>query len=265
MLLPSLLYVLAIFIFLLITQEIFHRYPRFTFALFLMIPAILFACWLLLVNYPDWFPWVKVASIALGIFVLSVFRSTRLGNSRLCQLTIYLFLVINILEAVIRDFLAGGVGNYFNAIAGLLLLLTLNQIRTIYIDKKKGYNDLHWGSMTLLWIIGYTIWNWVFVYLNYGLQSSVQHIAVLGSALLIGFINTEKWLQARVFTLGTYFIIIHSAPHLNYQLFSSDIDKNFGLLVATVSITFMVWHTLQLVRSGDKKLLLVKLLGKKIE
>ena len=186
---------------------------------------------------------MKVLSVAMGIIVLSVFRVTKLGNTKLLGWTIYLFLVGNILEAVFRDVQMGTIANYLNAAAGVLLIATLNKIKTIHIDNKEGYKDLHWGGMTLMWIVGYTIWNWVFVYLNFGFQSAALHLAVLGSALTVGFINRERWLQARVFTLGTYFIIFHSVPHLNSLLLADAYNEQFGMVMSLVAFGFMVAYS----------------------
>jgi hypothetical protein len=187
---------------------------------------------------------MKVLSIEVGILTLLISRITKLGNSSLFQWIIFIFLVVNILEAVARDFVAGGIANYFNALAGILLIVTLDRINTIHIDVKDEYNDLSWGSMTMSWIIGYTLWNWVFVYLNYGDQSAVYHLAVLASALVIAFIDRERWLQARVFTLGTYFMIFHTIPHLNPDQLAFAYNETFGLLVATASLGFMAVYAI---------------------
>ncbi len=170
--------------------------------------------WVLSIAIEEWFIWVKAFSVISGIILLSLFRTTKLGNTKLCQWAIYLFLVINIFEAVAKDLLTGNIINYLNAAVGILLIATLNKIDSIYIDTKEGYRDLHWGSMTVPWIIVYTLWNLIFIYLNFGLQGSLMHISVLASALLVLFIDRERWLQARVFTLGMYFIILHFFPYL---------------------------------------------------
>lgn len=236
---------LLLFIGLIITQELFHRYPRFTFALFVVAPVILFSCWLLLVESGDTFAWVKVLSIASGIILLSLFRTTKLGGvPRLVQWVTYAFLVVNIFEAVTKDVASGTSANYLNALAGLLLIATLEKLYTIHIDHKEGYRDLYWSGMTLAWIIGYTAWNWVFVYLNYGLQSSMMHVAVLGAALVVGFVHHERWLQARVLTLGTFFIIFHSFPHLGANLVAGGHNQQVGMIVSFVSSGFMIAYTL---------------------
>ena len=249
----SVSYVLLAFLGLLITQEIFHRYARFSLWFFSIASIIFFPCWILLIGVEDWFAWLKVLSVAIGIIVLSVLRTTNLGNTKWCQWIVYVFLVVNILEAITKDVISGSIANYLNAIAGFLLVATLSKIQTIHIDKK--FKDLHWGSMTLSWIIGYTLWNWVFVYLNYGFQSSILHIAVLESALVVAFVDKERWLQARVFTLGTYFMMMHAVPHLDYRVFTGEYNESFGLMMAMLTFGLMLAYTAFFMRgSAPRKL-----------
>ena len=242
------LYVLLLFVALVVTQEIFHRFPRFTLALFSIASIVLFPCWILLFGVEDWFAWIKVFSIASGIILLSLFRTTRLGTKTLVRWSTYAFLVVNILEAVLKDITTGTGANYLNALAGILLIVTLNKIRTVHIDTSSKHKDLLWGSMTLPWIVGYTIWNWVFVYLNFGFQSSMMHIAVLASALVVVCVDKERWLQARVFTLGTFFIFFHSFPHLSSRLLAAGQNERFGLFVSMISSGFMILYTILHVR-----------------
>ncbi len=248
-----------VFVGLVIAQEIFHRRPRFALAVFIVAPIIFYTCWLLLVQSGDWFAWGKVLSIASGAILLSIFRTTKLGRvTKVVQWVTYVFLVVNIFEAVVKDIVAGNSANYMNALAGLLLILTLERIYIIYIDRKGSYKDLYWGGMTLSWIIGYTVWNWVFVYLNFGLQSSMIHLAVLSSALVVVFTDKQRWLQARVFTLGMFFILFHSVPHLDAQLTISGDSGQVGFLIALISSGFMVvYATLFIRRSfrGGRQLL----------
>ncbi|MBI4592414.1 hypothetical protein HY733_03140 [Candidatus Uhrbacteria bacterium] len=239
------LYTLLLFVGLIVTEEIFHRYPRFSLAFFSIVSAVLFSCWILLFDAVDWFPWAKVFSIASGIAVLSIFRTTRLGkDTKLVQWVTYAFLAVNILEAVVRDASSGGIGNYLNAVAGFLLIATLEKLRTVHIDRIGKFKDLYWSGMTLPWIIGYTLWNWAFVYLNFGFQSSVAHIAVLGSALVIGFVNKDRWLQARVFTLGMFFVLFHSFPHLNTSPVTDIPSEQLGLFVSLVPFGFMITYAI---------------------
>lgn len=243
------LYTLLLFIGLAITEEIFHRYPRFSLAFFSIASIILFPCWVLLVGVEDWFAWMKVLSIASGIIVLSLLRTTKLGgNAKLVMWTTYAFLAVNILEATVRDAIVGNVANYLNAAAGFLLIVTLEKLRTIHIDKKGGHRDLLWDGMTFPWIVGYTLWNWTFVYLNFGFQSSVMHIAVLGAAFVVVFRNKDRWLQARAFTLGMYFILFHSLPHLVPNLTINRSSDQLGLLISLIPFGFMVGYAIVFMR-----------------
>ncbi len=243
------LYTLLLFVGLTVAEEIFHRYPRFSLVFFSIASAVLFSCWVLLLGAADWFPWAKVFSIASGIAVLSIFRTTRLGkNAKLVQWVTYAFLAVNILEAVARDASSGGIGNYLNAAAGFLLIATLEKLRTVHIDKTGKCKDLYWSGMTLPWIIGYTLWNWTFVYLNFGFQSSVAHIAVLGAALTIGLINKDRWLQARVFTLGMFFILFHSFPHQNVNSVMDIPSEQLGLFISLIPFGFMTAYAILFLR-----------------
>ena len=241
------LYILAIFLGLVLTQEIFHRFPKFSLAFFTIASIIFFPCWALLIGVDNWFGWVKVLSIATGIIWLSLLRTTKLGETKLCQWSVYFFLVVNIFEAVLKDMQTGNIASYFNVASGLLLIATLAKINTIHICKQGQHKDLHWGGMTLSWIIGYTLWNWVFVYLNLG-ERAIPHLAVLGSALLIGFIDKQRWLQARAFTLGTYFIIFNSFPHLTPSPFSGGYDNQAGLAMSLLTVGFMTVYTIVYLR-----------------
>ncbi len=243
------LYTLLLFVGLVIAEEIFHRYPRFSLAFFSIASVVLFSCWVLLVGVADWFPWVKVISIASGITALSLLRTTKLGsNAKLVAWTTYAFLAVNILEATVRDAVVGNMANYLNAVAGFLLIVTLEKLRTVHIDKKGNFRDLLWSGMTLPWIVGYTLWNWVFVYLNFGFQSSIMHIAVLGAAFLVVFRNKDRWLQARAFTLGMYFVLFHSLPHLLPNLTINRVSDPIDLFIALIPSVFMLAYAVSFVR-----------------
>lgn len=230
---------MGVFLVLLVSQELFRRYPKFTLYFWLAVPFILYTCWLLLWGESDWFPWMKVFSIEVGIIVLSIYRNTSLGKHKFGQWVIYGLLATNIFEAVFRDVISGGAPNYLNAVAGVLLVLTLEKISSIHIDSKTKHKDLSWRGMTLQWIAGYTIWNWVFVYLNFGVESAIQHFAVLAAAFVVALIDRERWLQARVLTLGTYFIIFHTVPHLNPDKIGQTVNSQFSFYAALVSFVFM--------------------------
>lgn len=238
----SFFYFFLIFSLLFLAQEIFRRYPRSSLILFLIFPLFLIPYWRL-DGIVGWFLWTKGFSVVAGIILISLFRTTKLANTKLGRWSIYLVFIANILEAVIKDATVGSVANYLNGAAGIFLIATLDKVSPIHVDTKSKFRDLHWDGMNMGWVIGYTLWNWVFIYLNFA-QSSIHHLAVLLSALVVAFINKDRWLQARAFTLGTYFIISIAIPHIDSSLFGYWYDYNFGLLLSMISFGFMAIYTI---------------------
>ncbi len=254
----SILNFIFIFFALVATEELFRRYPKLTLFTFLIIPTILLPYWMSGV-IEDWFSWVKGFSIIIGIILLSLFNIKGFGNKKFDQWFVYTFLVINIGEAIIKDIAAGNIANFFNAAAGFLLIVTLRKINTIHIDthgKNTGayrkYRDLHWDGLTMSWIIGYTLWNWVFVYLNFT-QDAIHHLAVLTAALAIAIIDRGRWFQARVITLGTYFILSVSILHSDSDLFGSSYNQALGFMAAAVTFWFMAIYSVIIIKSENEK------------
>jgi hypothetical protein len=243
-------YVSVLFVWLLITQEVFRRFPRFTFAVFTILSILLVPYWTEKGTIKDWFNWVKVFSVIFPLIWFSIFRLTSIGETKFAKWVIYLLLLANILEAVVKDSLSGGAAHYFNAMAGILLIATLNKIDSISTSKDK-YLDVNWNGMTLAWIIGYTIWNWTFVYLNL-INVAALHIAVLGASLVIAFINKGRWLQVRTLTLGTFlFFYFTLSNKLDQRIYSSGFwaNESFGYIIAGVSLAFMTVYSIIFVRS----------------
>jgi hypothetical protein len=117
-----------------------------------------------------------------------------------------------LLEAVVQDLLRGTVPHFLNAIAGSLLMLALPfSQRAVQVRRKDGYCDMHWEGMTRAWIGGYTLWNWVFIYLNFPIIAG-QHLAVLGSAFIVGMIEPRCYLMVRGYTLAAALMLTFSFP-----------------------------------------------------
>jgi len=244
------LYVFLVLIGLLLAQEIFRRFPKVTLVVFIVLPIILI--FFLIENKikTDWFSLTKVFSVTFALIWFSIFRLTKFGETKFAKVIIYLLLLVNIFEAVFKDVLSGGVTHYFNAIAGILLIVTLSGIDSINTTKDK-YKDVNWNGMMLMWIIGYTIWNWTFVYLNYT-SVSAHHIAVLGAPLIIAFFNKGRWPQVRLLTLGVYlFFFFFMFNKLDPRIYSSAswANESAGLLLAVVSLIFMIIYTIFFLKS----------------
>lgn len=250
------LYFFLIFIGLLLLQEIFRHFPRLTLMAFVVLPIFLIPFWINLnwaENYArDWFLWAKISSLLIGVIWLSILKLTNLGKYRFAKITAYFFLVINILEAVIRDAQGSNAAHYLNSMAGILLIATLEKIDSISITNDK-YKDFVWRGMTLMWVVGYTIWNWTFVYLNF-VSVSLYHIAVLGVPLAVAFINKNRWVQSRVFTLTAYFLFFYSLPKKTAQdLYVFWGNEAVGFFLAEASLIFMIIYTIIFLRSRGQK------------
>ncbi|HOX10834.1 MAG TPA: DUF5692 family protein [Candidatus Moranbacteria bacterium] len=244
------LYVFIIFIGLLLAQEVFRRFPKLALGVFSILSALLILQWIKQGIRIDWFNDAKVFSVAFAVIWFSVFRMTSFGETKFAKAGIYLILVVNMLEAITRDVLAGGTAHYLNAIAGILLIVTLRNIDSISVTKDK-FKDVVWDKMTLMWIIGNTLWDWTFVYLNFVSVSAI-HIAVLGAPLVIAFINKGRWLQVRTLTLGTYLFSYFFLAAKLYSHVESYFWKNetFEYAIATASFIFMLIYVITFLRSS---------------
>jgi hypothetical protein len=200
-----LFFVLALAVVLFLLQAVVRRAGLWlATGVYFVLPAALTAYWLRANDY-GLFPWVKVYTVLFCAFYGSVLRFTPLGQRRAARVFIPVLLGLNILEAAALGFIEGGFANVLNSVAGLALVATLP--RTADAVRVAGRTrDLHLG-VSRLWVVGYTVWNWAFVYLNYP-EFTGHHIAVLGAALVVGMIDPRRWTQARAYTLGGYFIAV---------------------------------------------------------
>lgn len=249
------LHIACLFLGLFLTQEFFRRFPKVTLVLFIILPFLLTPYWIEN-GVTGWFLWAKMFSVVAGVVWFSIFRLTSFGETNFAKTGIYLILVINIIEALFKDilggFLDGGVAHYLNAAAGILLIVTLNKINSINTSKKK-YLDVNWDGMTLMWIIGYTIWNWTFVYLNL-VQFSAENLAVLGVPLIIAFFDKGRWLQTRAFTLSTYLIFFYSLRHMYPKVYSYYWANEFyGYCLAEMSLIFMIVYAIVFLRARNRE------------
>ncbi len=157
-----------------------------------------------------WFHVAKVWSALAGAVFFTLVRFTRLNNSKIARFVVALILVVNILEAVLRDFELGmgfgGIYHYFNGIAGILCIITLSGWAGITRDNSK-WKDMVWPDMTLLWIIAYDVWNWSYI-CNSIPEHGIMGLIVLLSCTIPAFYKTGLWLQARAYTLSAYMMYI---------------------------------------------------------
>lgn len=185
-------------------NELFRRSQELSWGVFLVLPLLLFPWWRKSGKH-SLFGWVKTYSTVFGVAWLIALRFTDMQNFEWAFVIGYLILVTNILEAMILDISQKNTKHSINALAGLILLFTLPGYTAISVDESSQYRDLIW-DIPLYWIIGYTLWNILFVYMQTPKHLGM-HIAVLGSAFVVGLIDNKLWLQTRGYTLGIFLII----------------------------------------------------------
>jgi len=204
---------------LLALNELFRRMLLVSFVFFILAPIALLPHWLQ-TGIEDWFDWVKTFSILSGVCWINLCRITSISKTLSAKVFTYLLLAGNMLEAAIVDMSSGDGSQYLNAASGLLLILSLPKIDSIQVNTESPKRDFHWRELTRTWIVAYTLWNWLFVYLNFP-EASPQHAAVLGSSLIAEMFSKGTWLQARATTLACYMIFYFTFQNFEQSLLVS--------------------------------------------
>ena len=75
-------------------------------------------------------------------------------------------------------------------------------------------------------------------------------MAVLGSAVVIAIVNKERWLQTHIFTLGMYFILFHTVPHIQSFQPVAVYQGIFGYVVSSLAFGFMAAYTIVFMKRG---------------
>ena len=177
-----------------------------------------------------WFHWVKVYSALAGCLIFMTIRYKKnLGNSKKDRVLLALpavILVINILEAVIRDFqcysyaegivdgvwMYGGIWNIFNGIAGILNILAISGWVGIFVSKDKN-RDMIWVDQLWFWVVAYDIWNFAYVYNCVSDHSFYAGLALLLSCTIPLYISKNgAWIQHRAYTLAAWMMFTMTFP-----------------------------------------------------
>ena len=151
-----------------------------------------------------------------------------------------MLLALNILEAVAVDLAALRAPQGLNAVAGILLVVTLpREPRVTRMGEAGRFKDLHYQGLSRGWIIGFTLWNWTFLYLNYPMLAG-HHIAVLGTALAVGLVDPARWLWARMFTLATDLLLLATFGEFLLPRMDTSDWSDPSLEIAVAGMTLIV-------------------------
>lgn len=168
-----------------------------------------------------WFGWVKVISALVGVYGFLLIRFTKLGTKKFAWYFPVTILSINIAEAVYREFevfstyqtltvdpsgvlVLGGTWNILNAIAGILTIVTLTGFVGIRVSKDKS-KDMIWPDMTWMYVVGYTLWNFTYVYNCISTRSMYAGFGILLAAFIAEYaFKRGAWLQHRAQILSLY-------------------------------------------------------------
>lgn len=184
-----------------------------SWAVFVALPLVLTPLWLR-TDQVGIFPWIKLYSILFGACWVSAIRFTSLGQKPWALASTVVFLAANIAEAVTADVFGGHTAHFLLAVSGILLVLSLpHPLVTIRVTSKGPLRELSYEGLTREWVVGYTVWNWAFVYLNFPAIAGHQ-LAVLSVSLMIGMIEPRQWLQTRAYTLAIDLLVLFTFPHL---------------------------------------------------
>ncbi len=186
-----------------------------------------------------WFGWVKVVSALIGVYGFMLIRFTKLGEKKFAFYFPVAILSINIAEAVFREFqvyatyktltvdeagilVLGGTWNILNGIAGILTIVTLTGFVGIRVSKDKS-RDMIWPDMTWMYVVGYTLWNFAYVYNCISTRSMYAGFAILTAAFIAEFVfKRGAWLQHRAQILSLYAMF---ALSVDFQ-----VSPNFNIL-----------------------------------
>lgn len=250
-------------IILMLLVEFMRKHHRIS-AVFWILALFTFPLWF---NELDgWFRWVKTFSVLIPTaLLLSLGRvaayEQRSGWWKAFRKDwvlwgLYGVLGLNILEASLKDL---ALGNYFNAISGLILIVTIPLFKSK--GRKKGWKFSKEKPGDLLvytdpiWNFLYTTWNIAFVFAeNPGFAAS--SLCILLAAEIYPHIKKrpELYVQARAYTLAIHILIRATydifTPIMDSSAFASDTAVYYwGLINLVLHIPYLFWYFLK----GRKK------------
>lgn len=249
---------MSVYIVLLLLIVDFMRKNYKIAAIFWLLTLLTFPLWFSQLD--GWFRWAKTFSVLIPTAII-------VGLGRIAQFekregwwkafrkdwvlwSLYGVLGLNILEASLKDL---ALGNYFNAISGFILIVTIPLFKSKK-SKKVGWkiSDKKPGDLIVytdpMWNFLYTTWNIAFVFgENPGFAASSFCILLAAELYPIIKKRPELYVTARIYTLAVH-ILIRST----YDIFTPIMDSSafanqnvvyyWGLINITLHIPYLFWY-----------------------
>lgn len=240
---------------LLVGHELFRRYLRVTSVFFLLV-AVTLPLWLH--NVDDWFRLAKVLSVVIPICFLNQVRlSNRAGEvrwpifrKRWVFWVLYGVVLVNIIQLCVKDFT---LGNYLNALAGVLICITTERAGTWRIDKSSDGKADILADTPVIWCLLYTTWIACFVYAEH--PDYLAHVlCILAVPMFYSCVGRpDLWFSARAYTLAVSLFIRASydfvTPAMNSASWANAVILNFwGGLNLVLAVVYVVYYSVHLTR-----------------
>lgn len=164
-----------------------------------------------------WFSWVKLISALAAVIPFMAIRYGKLGKTKFAYYFPPAILIINVIQAIYRDFevflnfqtpaeegglwLMGGPWNIMSAVAGIFLLLAITGWMGIRVSNTKT-RDMVWPDTLWFWIVAYTLWNFAYSYNCLSTRSMYAGLMLLLSCGLSEVFSRGMWLQHRAHCLA---------------------------------------------------------------
>jgi hypothetical protein len=251
---------------LLILVELMRKHYKIS-AIFWILTLFTFPLWD--AQLEGWFRWAKTLSVLIPTALI-------VGLGRIAQhekregwwtffrkdwvlWSLYGVLGLNILEASLKDI---ALGNYFNAISGFILIVTIplykskNSKRRGWLISKEKPGDLLVYTDPI-WNFLYTTWNIAFVFgENPGFAASSLCILLAAELYPIIKKRPELYVTARVYTLA-----IHILIRSTYDIFTPIMDSSqfanptvvhyWGIINFALSVPYIFWYFIKRRKKTD--------------
>ena len=233
--------------------EFFRRHLKLG-AIFFLLAPLTFPLWF--EHRAGWFQWAKIMSVLLPTALLGLNRWACFENregrvwnvlkSRKFLWFFFAILALNITEASLRDW---QLGNYFNALSGFILILTIP-----FADKYWRMDRVERGDLvvdfTRAWCLLYTTWNACFLYASLPNEFAMG-LAILIAAEFYPFIGRpDLYVMARVYTLALFVLQLGCFGLPTFMdstaWYSADFARYWGILNLVGHVAYVVWYNWQI-------------------